>query len=335
MNLAIYSNQSIETLEKIVHEIFSSVPNFNAIRPKYTEQPFTRELLGKFWKMVPVKDQDHLEIIWFLDNTREYYKSSPLEYFSWLFGHEGENSLTSLLIEEGFALGMNSTYSLQMDLFTKFEISIQLTKKGLQFYNEILKIVFNYLKMLKEKGIDKRIFDEIKQAKSIKFNFLDKIPPNAYVRRLAHQMQYYPHEDILRLNYLMEEFQPDVLQKFVNSLTLENMKIFLISKTLESECDQVESIFQTKYSNAPFTQEIIDSYHNFGVVNLKSKKILDLPPTNIFIPKNFDILNTNTEKLPKYPSKIYESEHTSLWFKQDDTFKVPKASINIKLYSNE
>ena len=335
MNLAIYSNQSIETLEKIVHEIFSSVPNFNATRPKYTEKPFTRELLGNLWKVVPIKDQDNLEIIWFLDNTREHYKSSPLDYFSWLIGHEGENSLLSLLIEEGLALELGSSHYITMDLFTRFQISIQLTKKGLQNYNEVLKFVFNYLKMLKEKGIEKRIFDEIKQVKSIKFNYLDKSRPINYVGSLSNTMQYYPPEDILRLHYLMEEFQPEVLQKFIHSLALENSRIYLISQTLESECDQVEPIYKTKYSVTPFSQEIINNYNNPDISNRKSKKVLDLPQENVFIPKNFDILTQDVEKSPKYPSKIYESEHTKLWFKQDNTFKVPKASINIKIYSNE
>ena len=335
MNLAIYSHQSIENLEKIVHDIFSSVPNFDAIRPKYVEQPFTRELLGNLWKIVPIKDQDYLEIIWFLDNTREYFKSSPLDYFSWLFGHEGENSLLSLLIEEGFALELGSSHYITMDLFTQFQISIQLTTKGLQNYNEVLKFVFNYLQMLKEKGIEKRIFDEIKQVKSIKFNYLDKSRPINYVGGLSNTMQYYPSEDILKLNYLMEEFQPEVLQKFINSLALENMRVALISKTLESECDQVEPIYKTKYSGAPLTEEIINSYSNPDISNRKSKKILDLPPDNVFIPKNFNILTEDVENLPKYPLKIYESEHTKLWFKQDNTFKVPKASINIKIYSIE
>jgi len=32
-----------------------------------------------------------------------YYRESPANYLSHLFGHEGENSLLSVLLEEGLA----------------------------------------------------------------------------------------------------------------------------------------------------------------------------------------------------------------------------------------
>jgi insulysin len=57
-------------------------------------------------KYVPVKDEDYLEIRWYVEYLKPYYKNCPGGYISHLIGHEGENSLLSLLIKEGLALGI-------------------------------------------------------------------------------------------------------------------------------------------------------------------------------------------------------------------------------------
>lgn len=44
-----------------------------------------------------------IEYLWMLPNQEAHYRNSPGEYISFLIGHEGENSLLSLLIREGLA----------------------------------------------------------------------------------------------------------------------------------------------------------------------------------------------------------------------------------------
>ena len=46
--------------------------------------------------------------MWFLDNMVPRYVSNPHKYISHLLGHEGENSLLALLIEEGLALELTA-----------------------------------------------------------------------------------------------------------------------------------------------------------------------------------------------------------------------------------
>ena len=57
----------------------------------------------------PVKDEDTLEFVWIVDYMDKFYESNPLNYISNLLGHEGKNSLLSLLKEAGLALEL-STY---------------------------------------------------------------------------------------------------------------------------------------------------------------------------------------------------------------------------------
>jgi insulysin len=88
-----------------------------------------------------------------LENTEKHYKSNPLKYISHLIGHEGPNSLLSLLIDEGLALELSSSQTEQMRTFSYFNLTIKLTKKGLENRNTVIKHVFAYLKMIQEKGV--------------------------------------------------------------------------------------------------------------------------------------------------------------------------------------
>jgi insulysin len=62
-----------------------------------------------------------------LDCSESYYKNDPLNYISFLLGHEGENSLASLLVDEGLAEEVMSSFENLMSLFSCLELRISLT----------------------------------------------------------------------------------------------------------------------------------------------------------------------------------------------------------------
>ena len=59
---------------------------------------------------------------------------------------------------------------------------------------------------------------------------------------------------------------------------------------------------------------------------------LSLPVRNEFIATDFDIKKAEEDSPPSVPTLIKETAMTKLWFKQDDTFKMPKAYISMELY---
>ena len=335
MKLVIYGKEDLPTLEKWAQEFFSSIPNFDTAIPKVLDPAFTRESLGTFWKVLPIKDTDQLEFMWIIDNLTPHFRNNPGTYISHLIGHEGPNSLLSYLIDEGLALELSSGFSSEMNLFSKFTIGVRLTKKGLQNHQEVSRIVFEYLKMLRERGVEERIFEEIKQILKIGFNFKDKESPMNYTMSLSERMHYFPIEEVVRLNYLMEDFNPDLIKGVLRSLTADNMRVYLSSKDVEKDCDSAEKWYGTKYSCKPFTSEYRQMFENPGVSASKSGKTLNLPPTNIFVPTNFEIFAKNHTELPNLPQKVYESDRTEIYYKQDNRFLKPKASMHIKLYSDD
>ena len=71
---------------------------------------------------------------------------------SHLIGHEGENSLLSYLISEGWALELSSYPDHELWAFSTLYVDITLTKKGMAEYEKVIEALFAYTRMLAEKG---------------------------------------------------------------------------------------------------------------------------------------------------------------------------------------
>lgn len=328
MKLVVYGMEPLETLEKWVSELFSGIKNKDVVLPVYKEQPFDSENLGQFWKILPVKDNDMLEIQWIIELLQPFYLSNPGKYLSHLFGHEGENSLLSLLIDEGLGLELTAGYYDEISLFSRFFIQIKLTKEGLENVSKVLELTFAYLKMLKENPPQEYIFDEIKKVKELSFAFKEKETPQSYSVDLSSKMQKFPIHHTLKIDYFMEKYEPENILRVINSLKLENMRIYLKSPVVESETNLVEPIYNTKYTFSKLDKNFIDIFNDPKVNLSKSKKKLGLPIQNRFLPQNLEVKINDASK---YPKNVYNTDQSSLFFKQDDIFKTPKGEIYVRI----
>ena len=101
MNLCVYSKKPMAELVKFVEDLFILVPKLdNYQKPKYDEiLPYDETNLKYLYKITPIKNIDQIIFNWFLPFCDNYY-AHPLRYLSFIFGHEGLNSLTSSLYKD-------------------------------------------------------------------------------------------------------------------------------------------------------------------------------------------------------------------------------------------
>ena len=64
---------------------------------------------------------------------------------------------------------MNASGSHEVDTYSRFDISIILSEKGLDQYDRVIEAVFLYAKMLKEKGPQQYLFEEIRDTGVMNF----------------------------------------------------------------------------------------------------------------------------------------------------------------------
>lgn len=161
MCVCLSSKNSLDDMTKWVTEKLSPIQNFNVEVPNLMEpQPFTGETQHKLVRLVPVKDIDELAFTWIMPYTEKDIHRQPLSYFSHLFGHEGENSILSWLKNEGLALELCAGPDHNLWGFSQFEVTITLTKKGLENYETVIEAVYQYAKNVNAKGPQEYVFKE-------------------------------------------------------------------------------------------------------------------------------------------------------------------------------
>ncbi len=328
MCLCIYSNKNLDELSNLVDNIFSKVPkNENYVSPIYDKVlPYNEDNLGFLYKIIPVKDKDTIEFNYFLPDNSKNYKKKPLSFLSSIIGHEGPNTLTSSLKKDDLITSLSAGGKNVVKTYSTFNISISLTKKGLENYEEVILRVLKYIKFLQENNINKRYFDEYQKIKQIAYDYKIKQSARSEVKEYSVCLNEYEDDDILTGKYLIEEYDEELIKKYLDLLNEKNLNIYFTSNKFENECNLIEEWYETKYTKAKFD-------FNEKVNNYTFKTLHDYPPENKFIPTNFDILafDSEIEKI-KYPEKIFSNEKRELWYKQDTKFKLPKACIEAKFY---
>ena len=171
----------------------TSLPNLG------NPEPYSKEYLGKLVKFVPVKDKDILTIFWILPYMQLDIASQPLGYYSFLFGHEGPNSLLSYLKSEDLAYELSAGGDHELWSFSNFYVDISLTKKGLANYEKVVEAVFDYAQRIREKGPQKYIFEENNDLGKMQFEFQDKMNAVSYCVGLASKMQYFDDSNMENL----------------------------------------------------------------------------------------------------------------------------------------
>lgn len=327
MSLVVLGNESLDKLEAMTASRFEAIPNTDAVVSDAVIPLYPADFLPARVNIEPLKEERRLSLSFPIPATKAFYRKKPLQYIGNLLGHEGEGSLLSFLKKYGWAEGLSAGGGDQTRFDGSFDINILLTERGVKAADQIAALAFHVIQNLERKGIKEWRFDEDKALADIAFRFQEKSAAIDTVSALANRLHTYAPEDVLRGAYLFEEFDPVVIRQFLSYLKPDNVLMTLTAPNIET--DKVSRWYQTPYkvasmeAAAPF---IVEKY----------SRQLFFPKENLFIPqrlraKSTSLLNDKAAKNDAPPEKIIDVEGYEVWFKQDDTFDVPKANINLRL----
>ena len=331
MTLCIYSNMKLEDQILLLEKYFKNIPK----KEKYESpinngiKPYDENNMSNFFKVIPIKNEEKIVFKWLFPFCPNY-NAKPLYYFSSLFGHEGPNTLTSYLKKENLITSLVTSSNDYAKIFSDFTIDITLTNKGFENYKNVIYMVLKYIYIIKEKKINERYFNEVKNMKKIKFDFRNKIKPFDFSKKYVKNLMYYKPEDVFTGEELYKEFDENLMREYLNMFNLNNLNICFLSQKFEKECTNIEKYYGIKYFKEKLNikKEEIDKYNYTG-------GIFDYPPENNFVPKNLNIYPipvTNSENIKKYPELILDSENCKGFFLQDNEFKLPKGMIKFRIY---
>lgn len=321
MKLCILGREDLDTLSEWAYELFKEVPNLARPLPEYKAPILNREHLQKLILVKPVKDLRKLEVTFTVPDMDEHWESKPNHILSHLIGHEGSGSLLKCLKELGWANELSAGGHTVSKGNAFFCIDIDLTEQGLENYESVAHITFQYIEMLKNSLPQEMIYLELEDIARASFKFKQKGSASSTVSSLSKALEktYIPVQNILSTS-LFSKYEPDLITKYVNSLQVENCRVMLISKSLET--DLTETWYGTEYAVKDFSTELLKKLQHPGL-NAK----LHLPRPNEFIATNFQVQKLDNVEPLEEPLLLKDNQDGKLWYKKDDRFWQPRGFI--------
>jgi insulysin len=122
-------------------------------------------------------------------------------------------------------------------------------------YEEIIVVIFQFIKMIRESGVQKWVFDEVSKIAKTAFQFKEKMSPSSYTSHVANSMHNSPIHEVLSRRYLISEYDASIIQKLMDLLTPENFRLTFVSPKFETSAFQKAAYYGTEYMVSPFTDE--------------------------------------------------------------------------------
>lgn len=333
MKLVVLGRESLDELERWVGDLFAGVPNKNLPQNRWDGvQPYSQKevLIQVFAK--PVMDSRSLDIHFPYQDEEEMYDTQPNRYISHLIGHEGPGSLLAYIKAKGWANGLSAGAMPICPGSAFFTISIKLTEDGLKEYQEVVKVAFEYISLIKESPPQQWIVDEVKGMAEVDFRFQQKSPASQFTSRVSSVMQKPLPREYLVSGSLLRRFDAEAIKKGLACLRTDNYRLTIVSQHYPGDWDQKEKWYGTEYKCRPIDAAFQAAVKRAGETTAENRSsALHLPHKNEFIPTKLTVDKRDVVQPAKCPKLIRNDESARTWWKKDDQFWVPKGNVLIAL----
>ncbi|CAL1699584.1 unnamed protein product [Somion occarium] len=338
MSLAVIGKESVDELTALVVPLFSKIENRGfEPRPSLKEEPWGDSEKGTIVFVQTVKDYHSFNITFLLPDQSRNFATQPAQIVAHFVGHEGPGSVCSYLKKKGWLVDISAFPSRRNREVPAFTVEGRLTKEGYLHYQEVVLTIFNYLSLLRDtpSPLPAYHFDEIKKMSSVSYQFREKSQPHTYASTLGYELlEPYPPEWVLSGSTLIREWDENLFRSVLASLLPEKCRIMIMAKHHqpavigENPDWQAEKWYGTGYVVRKLDQDFIG---NANQPNANGE--LHLPAPNPYIPEDLSVEKKDISEPAKIPTCVRQTDYSSLWYKKDDQFWVPKAHVKVDIKS--
>ncbi len=315
MGLVVLSNESLDALQAKVQPLFGAVKN-NDIGPDYPPMlMYTEAELPARVEIKTLKDGTQLSYNFPIPNTLEHYTKKPEQYITNLIGHEGAGSLYQLLSAKGWIENLGASVGNLDRNSSMVSISMELSEAGKDKVAQITDLLFQYIDMLKSTPPREGLYKEQAVVAELGFRFQEKSNPMGFVYQMAPRLDQFAPEDLLVAPYLMESFDPKLIQEYLAYLREDNLLLEISGADISGEL--AEPWFGVSYNlrrgPVPRKATPTDSFH--------------LPAENPYLPEDLDLKMADEADIAL---KI-DQPGMKLWMDTDLSFGTPRANLYLEL----
>lgn len=328
MTLVVAAPLPLDTMKSYVVDRFRLIPN-RKLTPVKTHVPlFNENQLPLEVHVKPNKETHKLSMIFPVGNAEKDRHLKPLEYIGNFIGHEGEGSLLAVLKEKEWAINLNAGGYFAWRDGETFAVNIQLTPEGLQHVDVIQALVFDFIELLKKKGLQAWRYDELARLSQMSFNYAESGNTIREVSHLANSLQTLDAHELYTSAFHWEGFDQSVIAHYLDKLHAQNVLVLVTDPDVNG--DHKTLYYQTPYS-------VKKREKSFALVEGKDsqrnvlRRQLALPPVNPYISKDFSIfVSSDAASEEELPEKIMDSSSLIAWYMNDNKSDLPKAAITAR-----
>ena len=324
MKAVIYSNRPLPELAQMAAQTYGRVPNKSITVPQIDVPVVTDAQKGVLIHYVPALPRKVLRVEFRIDNNTAQFRSKTDELVTYMIGNRSPGTLSDWLQNQGLVEGIRADSDPVVNGNSGvLAISATLTDKGLAHRDEVVAAIFSYLNLLREKGIDKRYFDELAHVLDLDFRYPSINRDMGYVEWLADTMIRVPVQHTLDAVNIADQFDEQAVKARLAMMTPQNARVWYIS---EKEPHNKTAYFV----NAPYQVDKI-SAQTFSEWKQKAETIsLKLPELNPYIPDDFTLIKP--EKSYTHPELVIDEPTLRLVYMPSHYFaSEPKADVTLIL----
>lgn len=324
MKAVVYSNKPLPELAQLAAQTYGRVPNKNITRPEITVPVVTDAQKGLIIHYVPAMPRKVLRVEFRIDNNTPQFRSKTDELVNYLIGNRSPDTLSDWLQKQGLVEGIRADSDPVVNGNSGvLAISATLTDKGLAHRDDVVAAIFSYLSLLREKGVDKRYFDELAHVLDLDFRYPSITRDMDYVEWLADTMIRVPVEHTLDAVNIADQYDADAVKARLVMMTPQNARIWYISPN--------EPHNKTAYFvNAEYQVDKI-SEQTFADWQKRSAGIaLKLPEVNPYIPDDFTLIKP-TKDYPQPQLIVDEADLRVVYTPSRYFASEPKANVSMVL----
>ena len=318
MKLVVVGREPLDVLEDWVRMRFDLVPRREFELPSIAVPLYREGLLPARLDIEPIREMRSISLSFAIPPLRPHYRAHPLVLISHLLGHEGRGSLLSALKARGWAEGLSAGPGMSHPDFATFGITIQATEAGLANRDDLIALVFAYLGLVREGGIEPRYHEELARMADIGFRFLQKTEPRSHAVSLASALHVYPVGEVLTAPWRFDDFDPELERRFLAALTPDRVLVTVVAKGMAT--DAVAPFQETPYRLSPIPASTVARWRD-----ATPDGSLALPEPNPFIPGDLALIDAGTVE-PR-PVRIESRPGFDLWHRADIEFRQPRTNF--------
>lgn len=320
MSLAVIGNEPLDTLESWVTEKFSAIVDRNAKQQKFDVDLYNKDDLPSQVSITPLTDQRFMILTFPIPYVEEHQFTRPRSYIGNILGHEGGGSLLSELKRKNWVNALSAGSGTDTRNSATFDISIGLTKTGVDHINDIITEIFHTINTVRESELPQWLYDESQLLDQLAFQFQEKSSASGIVRSLSVRAQQWPAAKLISGPYQRTRFDLEGINQILDHMTPDNLQVIVVAPGLET--DQITDRYDTHYSIKRIPEDVIALWSQ-----ATTNPTITMPPPNEFLPKDLTLKATGHGD----PVKLMDTPRLTVWHRTDSSYGVPRANFKVSI----